>query len=130
MSTYENPITLTRLLVFHAIVTFAAGVVLIVAPGVIPGFMGIQVDHPANLLGAAEVGLAVLSYCSRKLSDRQALQVVYLTFIVFHSLTALLEVYTLTQGGSTKIWGNVALRIVVTGLFIYYEGQIRPTQSP
>lgn len=117
--------SLPRLLTLHALVTFAAGVVLIVAPGVIPSFVGIQVDHQANLLcyllGASELSLAVLSYFSRKLSDKQALQLICLTFIVFHSLTAIVEVYAFSQGASARIWANVLVRMIVTGLFFYYS---------
>lgn len=120
---------LTRLLLFHAIVTFAAGVVLIVAPGVIPGVVGIQVDPRGHLLcyllGASEVSLALLSYGSRTLSDRRALQLVCLTFVVFHGLTALVEVYAFTQGISANVWGNVVVRVVVAGLFMYYRGQLK-----
>lgn len=115
---------LTRLLTLHALVTFAAGVVLIVAPGVIPGFVNIQVDRRTYLLcyllSASELSLAALSYFSRKLSDRQALQLICLTFIVFHSLTAVVEVYAFSQGASARIWANVLVRMIVTGLFFYY----------
>lgn len=108
----------------HALLTLAAGLVLIVAPGAIPGFVGIQVTPGANLLGyllgAAEVSLAVLSYFGRQLSDRPALRLVCLTFMSFHSLTALVEVYAFTQGVSGRIWANVLLRVVVTALFTHY----------
>ena len=120
---------LTRFLILHAIVTFAAGVVLIVAPGAIPGTVDIPVNHQTNLLcyflGVGEISLAVLSYFGRKLSDGQALQLICLTFIVFHLLTALVEIYAFIQGGSAKIWANVILRLLVTGLFIYYGLKIR-----
>lgn len=115
---------LPRLLFLHALVTLAAGVVLIVAPGVIPGFVDIPVDRRANLLcyllGAAEVSLAVLSYGSRNLSDRPAIRLICLTFIAFHALTAVVEVYAFSQGASARVWGNVGVRAVVVGLFIHY----------
>ena len=115
---------LSRLLTLHALVTVAAGIVLVVVPGVIPGFVGIQVDHQVNLLcyllGASEMSLAALSYFSRKLSDRQAIRLVCLTFIVFHALTAIVEVYAFRQGASARIWANVLVRLIVTGLFFYY----------
>lgn len=125
---------LARLLFFHALLTLAAGLVLIVAPAAIPGFVGIEVAPGANLLsyllGAAEVSLAVLSYFSRQLNDRQALQLVCLTFISFHSLTAVVEVYAFTQGVSSRIWANVALRVIVTALFTYYGLRIKPQSVP
>ncbi|MBD2756785.1 hypothetical protein [Spirosoma validum] len=115
---------LTRLLILHAVVTFAAGVVLIVTPGLIPGSVNIHLNPEANLLcyllGACEVSLAVLSYYGTKLRNVEAIQLICLTFIVLHSLTAAVEIYAFSQGASAKIWGNIALRIVVSGLFIYY----------
>ena len=113
--------TLSRLLFVHALLTLAAGLVLIGAPGVIPGFVGIPVVQETNLLcylvGVDEVSLAVLSYCSRRLSDQQALKLVCLTLVSFHLLTAGVEVYAFTLGVSARIWANVVLRVIVTALF-------------
>ena len=69
-----------KLLLIHAIVTFAAGVVLLVAPDLIPRTVGIRVDSGVYLvcylLGTSEMGLATLSYSSRTLKDAQGLRVV------------------------------------------------------
>ena len=123
---------LNRLLLVHAVVTLAAGMLLVVAPAVIPGTVGIQLNPNASLLsyllGAAEISLAVLSYFGRKLTDRQGRQLVCVTFIVFHWLTAFVEIYAFTQGISVVIWVNVAVRALVTGLFVYY-GLIRTTSQ-
>ena len=119
---------LNRLLLVHAFVTMAAGVVLLVAPAVIPGTVGIQLNPTANLLcyllGAAEISLAVLSYFARNLANGQARQLVCLTFIVFHGLTVLIEIYAFTEGLSFCIWANVVLRVLIIGLFIYYGRKI------
>ena len=121
---------LNRLFLVHAVVTFAAGVVLLVAPAVIPGTVGIQLNPNAYLLcyllGAAEISLAVLSYLGRELADRQGRRLVCLAFIVFHSLTALAEIYAFTDGVSLAIWANVAVRVLVISLFFYY-GLIKTT---
>lgn len=115
---------LNRLLLIHAIVTFAAGVVLIVSPKLIPASVDITLNPDAYLicylLGACEVSLAVLSYYSASLKDRQALQLVCLTFIVLHGLTAAVELYALTQRAGSGLWANVTVRVVVVGLFSYY----------
>lgn len=119
---------LNRLLLVHAFVTMAAGVVLLVAPAVIPGAIGIQLNPTAYLvcylLGAAEISLAVLSYFARYVTDRQARQLVCLTVIVFHALTAFVEMYAFAEGVSPRIWANVALRLLIIGLFIYYRRKI------
>lgn len=58
-----------KLLLIHAIVTFAAGVVLLVAPDLIPRTVGIRVDSGVYLvcylLGTSEMGLATLSYSAQ-----------------------------------------------------------------
>lgn len=113
-----------KLLLIHAIVTFAAGVVLLVAPDLIPRTVGIRVDSGVYLvcylLGTSEMGLATLSYSSRTLKDAQSLRVVSLSFIVLHASTAAVEVYAFLQGVSPIIWANIALRILVVMLFLYY----------
>ena len=115
---------LARLLTIHSIVTFAAGVVLMAAPGFIPSTVGINVEPKAYLicylLGAAELGLAFLSYFSIGIKDANALRVIVWTFIVFHTSSAVVEILAYVQGLSAAIWGNIAIRIVVVTLFAYY----------
>lgn len=115
---------LTRLLIFHALFTLAAGAVLIVSPGLIPGTVGIDLNPGAYLicylLGAGEISLAALSYFATRISDSQAIRLICFTFIILHGVTALVEVYAFSQGLSASIWGNVALRVVVIGLFRFY----------
>lgn len=119
------------LLLVHAIVTFAAGVVLIVSPELIPKTVAIQLPPQAYLLsyfiGSAELALAFLSYYSRTITDAKSLSLICLTFVVFHAVTAAVEVYAFTQGTSAKIWGNVALRLLILLLFWYYG--VRPKNA-
>jgi UPF0716 family protein affecting phage T7 exclusion len=55
---------LRALLVVHGFITLAAGIVLIVAPGLIPSAVGIHLEPSADLvaylLASAEFGLAGL----------------------------------------------------------------------
>lgn len=124
--------TISLILVLHAIVTFAAGVVLIAAPNLIPGAVGIQLEPDQflvpYLLGAAEIALAFLSFYARKLTDNAALRLVSVTFIVFHASTALVELYAYIQGASAAVWGNIIVRILVVSLFAYYG--LRQAQKP
>ena len=116
--------SLTRLLLFHAVITFAAGLVLIVAPATIPATVGIRLPTDARLiaylLGSAEIALAFLSFFARHIQDGAALRLIALTFIVFHLATGAVEVLAFTQGLDAKIWGNVALRLVISLLFYFY----------
>jgi hypothetical protein len=112
---------------------FAAGVVLIVAPEQIPNAVDIQLDRSAflvcYLLGSAELALAFLSYYSRTLTNAQSLRLIARTFIVFHAVTAVVEMYAFKQGGSIKLWANIAVRILVIVLFWYYGIRQTATQN-
>lgn len=118
------PDNLRRLLVVHAILTFAAGIVLIAAPDLIPGAVGIHIEPSANLicylLAAAELCITVLSWGGRRLSDAKALRVIVWAFLIFHASSGVLEIYAFAGGLSAAIWGNVAVRAVVIFLFAYY----------
>ncbi len=115
---------LNRLLRIHALVTLAAGLVLIISPGAIPATVSIHLSPDAYLLcyllGAVEVSIAVLSYYGARLTDALARRLLCLTFVVLHSLTAGVELYAISQGASARLWGNIVLRVVVTALFSYY----------
>jgi hypothetical protein len=112
---------LKRLLIFHAVITLAAGVTLVIAPGLIPSLVGVQVNKGAYLLSyllaGAEFAIGFLSYRATFVKNTRPL---VQTFIVFHATSALLEVYALIQGFDARIWFNVAGRAVIVGLFWYY----------
>jgi hypothetical protein len=120
------------LLIVHALVTFAAGIVLIIAPNLVPNAVNITVPPNAYLvcylLGAMEIGIAYLSFFAAKLKDLSALKLISLSFIVLHAVTAVVEVYAIAQGVTPVLWGNVALRIGVALLFAYYGvRKLQPT---
>jgi hypothetical protein len=116
--------TLRILFGIHAILTFAAGVVLVVAPSAIPGMVGIHIEPGAYLLcyllAAAEFGVSALSWGARSVTDVRALRVIVIAFIVLHSASGLLEIYAFACGLTRAIWGNIALRVIAVALFTYY----------
>ena len=105
----------------HAIVTAAAGAVLIVAPAAIPAAVGIDLPREANLvaylLGAMELAVAVLSMAVIAVTDRAAVRLIAMVFVVMHAATAVVEVIAIAEGASALVWANVALRVVVAALF-------------
>ena len=117
------------LFIAHAVVTFAAGIVLIVAPALIPSVVGIDLPAEANLvaylLGACEIGVAVISALASRLTDGRAIRAVSLGFIVLHLATAVVEVLAFVQGVDALILANVVLRLIVAALFTYF-GVYRP----
>ena len=116
--------TLRILFALHALATLAAGIVLVVAPGAIPGAVGIHVSVDAYLvcylLAAAEFGLAVLSWGARSVTDLTARRVIVATIVVVHAASGLLETYAFMRGVSGAIWGNIAFRALAVGLFTYF----------
>ena len=95
---------------------------MVVAPTVIPGAVGIDLQHGAflvaYLLAGAEFAFAYLSFFARRLRDPEALHVVLWTLITFHLATAVLEAFAFTRGVSAVVLGNVALRaVIITALW-------------
>ena len=115
---------LNILLIAHAIVTLAAGILLIIAPTIIPNAVDVHISSDQYILcyflGAAELSIAYLSFSAKKIDDQYSLRVIAATFIVFHAATTILEIYELLQGVGVQIIGNIILRLVVIGLFYYY----------
>jgi hypothetical protein len=116
--------TLKLLLLIHGFITLAASIVLIVSPNLIPGAAGINLTGNqfllSYLLAAAECSIAYLSFASRGLTDKNAIRIISLTFIVFHLATAVLEGFALTKGIHAAILINIGMRFVIAGLFYYY----------
>jgi hypothetical protein len=110
-------------LIAHGFITAAAGLVLTLAPGLIPNLVGIYLAPNAYvlayLLAGAEFGFSVLSFGGSRLTDTRALRLVVWTCIVFHASSGILQVYAYVQGASVAILGNVAARAVIVGIFAY-----------
>jgi hypothetical protein len=114
---------LRAVLVVHGFITASAGIVLTIAPGLIPGIVGIQLEPGgyvlAYLLAGAEFGFAVLSFGGSRLTDFRALRLIAWTCIVFHGSSGVLEAYAYARGASVAILGNVVARAVIVGLLAY-----------
>jgi len=115
---------LPKLLIFHAVVTLAAGMVLIIAPSAIPQTVDLEIQPGQFLLcyflAAAEFALAYLSFFSRNIKDPAVLRLVTITLIIFHGATLLLELLALNNGLSLKIMVNIAARIIIIAFFYFY----------
>jgi hypothetical protein len=114
---------LRALLMVHGFITLAAGIVLAVAPGLIPSTVRIHLEPNAHLivylLAGAEFGFATLSFGGSRLTDPRALQLIAWSCIAFHGSSGILEIYAYTQGLSIIIMGNVAARVIIIALFAF-----------
>lgn len=116
------------LFIAHGVVTAAAGVVLIAAPGLIPSAVNISLSPDANLLpyllGAAELGVAMISIGAARLTDVSAIRLIAAGFAVLHAVSAAVEVLALTQDADPLLWGNVVLRVVVAAAFVLVAARV------
>jgi len=113
---------LRLLFLAHGLITLAAAIVLVVAPGLIPSVVGISLERNADLvaflLAGAEFGFAVLSFGASRLADARALRLIALSCIAFHGSSGILEIYAYFQGVGPAILANVAARLIIVGLFL------------
>ena len=120
----DHSMSLRLLFGIHAILTFAAGIVLVTAPGAIPRTVGIPIGPGGYLLcyllAAAEFSVSVLSWGARAINDAKALRLIVIAFIVLHAASGLLEIRAFAGGLTAAIWANVALRVLAIVLFAYY----------
>jgi hypothetical protein len=120
--TYQG---LRWLLIVHGVLTFAAGVALIVAPSLIPSVGGISLEPGAYLvaylLASAEFGFSALSLRGARLTDAIALNAVVLACVVFRGSSGIVEAYAIMRGVHAVVWFNVAARAIVVVLFLYFK---------
>lgn len=99
---------LRTLLLIHGFISLAAAIVLTLAPGLIPGTVGIHLEPSADLLAyllaGAEFALAVLSFGGSRLSDAQALRLIAWCCIAFHGSSAVLEIMPMPRVGAAPFW--------------------------
>lgn len=108
----------------HALITLLAAIVLVVKPAAIPATVNASITERGYLLcyllAAAELAIAFLSYFAAGLWDREAVRLITKTLILFHLVTAVLELYALKQGVSAGVLLNVVVRVVISGLFYWF----------
>ena len=113
-----------RILLMHSIMTFAAALMLIVSPSVIPSTVDVHVTKNeyllCYLLAAAEFAIAYLSFSSRKINDFAVLKPIIVTLIIFHATTLALEIVAITNGVSLTLLGNIIARAVIVFMFSYF----------
>jgi hypothetical protein len=112
------------LLLGHTAVTAAAGVVLLVAPDTIPRLAGVSLSGDAfllcYLLAAAEFGFSWLSFWGARSADRSIVRGVILACVVFHAVSGAVEIIALLKGVSPMLWINVAARVAIVALLVYF----------
>jgi hypothetical protein len=76
----------------------------------------------AYLLAGAEFGIAFLSFGGSRLADPRGLRLIAGGCIVFHAMSALLELYAVSgQMGNHVLLANIVARMVIVALFVYFS---------
>ena len=123
MNVSHNFHMLRIFLAIHGILILTAGVVLVIAPDAIPAAVGIEIQPDAYLLcyllAAMEFGMASLSWGAMTIADPNGLRIILGAFIVWHAVSASLEIYASAVGLSGAIWANVTLRVLIVALLAY-----------
>ena len=108
----------------NAVAMLAAGIVLFVSPRLIPAVIGVDLPPGASilsaLLGAAELGLAVLCLQARSAREPSLQRAAVWTCIVFHGASGIAELVAYGQGARAVVLWNVAVRVVMVALFVRY----------
>jgi hypothetical protein len=112
-----------RVLTAHAVITAAAGLVLIARPDAIPAMVGIHLPTEdyllAYLLAAAEFGFAVLSWLGARLKDADGLRAVIFACVAVHSVSAVLEAVAWLHLASFILVANVIARFLIVAVFLW-----------
>lgn len=109
------------LLRLHAVATFCAAWVLVLAPSWIPSVVGMQLQEPqyliCYLLAAAELAMAYLSWQGARINEAWTLKIIIQTFMVLHASSLVLELYVWFHTMSGALFANCVFRLMVCALF-------------
>jgi hypothetical protein len=118
---------LNIVLLINAFLTFAAFILFYVAPEALLNGVGAQIDPSAYftgyLLGAAELGIAIISFYATKIKDAKVLSVICVSNAAFHAFSVVAEILLIASGRTSEpwgLWGNMALRTTLAALFAYF----------
>ncbi|RYZ51436.1 MAG: hypothetical protein EOP49_11750 [Sphingobacteriales bacterium] len=121
--------SLRLLFLLHGLITFAAALVLVIWPEVIPRTAGIELARGQYLLcwflAAAEFAIGYLSIAARNFNDPRAIRSVCRCFFLFHLFTALMEAVSIEQEVTVALLVNAGVRVLVAALFLYHSMRTR-----
>ncbi len=116
---------LKTLLVINAILLGLFGLTSLLAPEASATPYGLTLDplskHLNQVLGAFFLGLAVLSWMSRKVTDSNALRAILLAFFISYVISMIISIIDILSGlGNALGWSSVALYLLLLLGFGYY----------
>jgi hypothetical protein len=118
------PFPLRLILLLNAVGTFAAAIALALAPGLIPGTVGIALPENAlfvtDLLAASEFALAVLATLALRARSNEAIRAAVWTLMAFHAASAMFGLLALGQGLGGVVGANVVVRVMMVALLWWF----------
>jgi len=116
---------LKTLLVINAILLGLFGLTSLLAPEASATPYGLTLDplskHLNQVLGAFFLGLAVLSWMSRKVTDSNALRAILLAFFISYVISMIISIIDILSGlGNALGWSSVAIYLLLLLGFGYY----------
>ena len=117
---------LKTILVINAILLVLFGIPSLFTPEALAAGYGVTLDsvakHNIQNLGALYLGLAVLSWMARKITDAYALRAISFAFFISYGITVIIAIIDLSALGSFNApsWLSVALYLLLLLGFGYY----------
>ena len=116
---------LKTILVINAILLGLFGLTSLLAPEASATPYGLTLDplskHLNQVLGAFFLGLAVLSWMSRKVTDSNALRAILLAFFISYIISMVISIIDILSGlGNVFGWSSVVLYLLLLIGFGYY----------
>ena len=117
----------------NAVATFAAAIALALAPGLIPGTVGIALPENArfvtDLLAASEFALAVLATLALRAGSGEAVRAAVWTLMALHAASGLFGLLALSRGLGGAVGANVVVRLVMVVLLWRFGLRASPRQG-
>jgi hypothetical protein len=117
--------TLNNLFGVNSIISFVYGIALLLLPGTMLGLYGVPsspgAQVVAQLLGGVFLGIGLLNWLVRGVSDSAALRAIILSLLVTDALGAVVSVWgTLSGGFNTFGWSAVLVYLVLALGYAYF----------
>ena len=116
---------LKTLLIINAVLLGFFGLTSLLAPTASATMYGVTLDpvskHLNQLLGAFYLGLAVLAWMARKVTDPNALRAILLAFFITYSIAMIVTIIDVLSGlGNALGWSSIALYLLLLLGFGYF----------
>jgi len=125
---------LSTLLVINAILAVVFGLAFVLAPDATGTLYGVTGDDPvstylAQLLGAAFIGVGVVTWMARKAAASDALQAVVLAYFISNSIAFVVALINQLAGVVNALgWLSVALYLLLALGYAYFQF-VKPSAS-